>query len=155
MKKASIILLIAFFLVSCGTRKRVMEKLKSEEVRIEVEDTVKEETILKTSNADVSISTEELMFRPIEAEKEMIIEGRAYKNVVIKKKTKKKIDESVVEEKIVKKVEVKKESKKVDIHESKKVDVKRDNSIGSFIWVVILILLAMIIYYILRKNAVF
>ena len=123
---------LAVLLASCSTRKVVIDEVKKDSVsQISVKIATKEVLDVK-NEADIVI--DELVITPLDTCKDIVIDGKVYKNVVLTyKKTK---DKSIyTEKKIVSKIEEKQQSTKV-VEKTKKKEVERKSF--SFIWIIII-----------------
>ena len=123
---------LAVLLASCSTRKVVIDEVKKDSVsQISVKIATKEVLDVK-NEADIVI--DELVITPLDTCKDIVIDGKVYKNVVLTyKKTK---DKSIyTEKKIVSKIEEKQQSTKT-VEKLKKKEVERKSF--SFIWIIII-----------------
>lgn len=87
-----ILILAAMTLISCGARKVAKSEIKAtQEIISTVKDTISQVSEKSETKVDTT-STEETCFEPIDSTKEMIVNGKIFKNVRIKSlKTKKGI----------------------------------------------------------------
>lgn len=88
-----IFILVSFVLLSCGARKVDIAKIDIKKDSTAITNIVVTtiETKLKTdsTNVNTKVDEDEITFTPVDSSKEIIIEGKHYKNVVLKiKKTK-------------------------------------------------------------------
>ena len=123
---------LAVLLASCSTRKVVIDEVKKDSVsQISVKIATKE--VLDVKN-ETDIFTEEFTVTPLDTCKDIVIDGKVYKNVVLTyKKTK---DRSIyTEKKIASKIEDKQQSTKT-VEKLKKKEVERKTF--SFIWIIII-----------------
>ena len=123
---------LAVLLASCSTRKVVIDEVKKDSVsQISVKIATKE--VLDVKN-ETDIFTEEFTVTPLDTCKDIVIDGKVYKNVVLTyKKTK---DRSIyTEKKIASKIEDKQQSTKT-VEKLKKKEVERKSF--SFIWIIII-----------------
>jgi len=131
-------------LTSCSTRKVVIDEVKKDSVsQISVKIATKE--VLEVKN-EADIFTEEFTITPLDTCKDIVIDGKAYKNVVLTyKKTK---DKSIyTKKKIASRIEDKKQLTKTVIKtKQKKVERK------SFNWLLILIVSLIIVVVWLNKQ---
>ena len=130
-------------LSSCSTRKVVIDEIKKDSVsQISVKIATKEVIDIKN---ETDIFTEELTVTPIDTCKDIVIDGKVYKNVVLTyKKTK---DRSIyTEKKIVSKIEDKKQSTKT-VEKLKKKEVERT----SLNWLLIVIISLIIVVWLNKQ----
>ena len=119
-------------LTSCSTRKVVIDEVKKDSVsQISVKTATKE--VLDVKN-ETDIFTEEFTVTPLDTCKDIVIDGKVYKNVVLTyKKTK---DSSVyTEKKITSKIEDKKQFTKVVVKKKQK-EIERKSI--NFLWIIII-----------------
>jgi len=122
----------AVLLASCSTRKVVIDEVKKDSVsQISVKIATKE--VIDVKN-ETDIVIDELVITPLDTCKDIVIDGKVYKNVVLTyKKTK---DRSIyTEKKTASKIEDKKQSTKT-VEKLKKKEVERTSF--SFIWIIII-----------------
>lgn len=155
MKKI-IILLLAAILTSCGARKVDVSKVEIKkdsivETKTEVATTEIKE-VVDSTNITTEINTDEVCIEPLDSTKEMVVDGKIYKNVVLKIK-KNKVNTSYTNNKResnikhmdsvgVSKTSVKENS----VAKTKNIDRKADY--WSLLWLLLLIL----IMYLLWRN---
>jgi len=147
MKKYLFLLLI---LTSCGSRKTNTEKVK-EEVKIETSETITDKSIIETNVKVIDCTdTSEQIIEPIDNTKEIVIDGKKYKNVRFK--TLKKKNNIVLEQKeVIANNVVKKANTKSETKIDKKVkETERKSSYWWLLW----FLLIIPIYYFYRKYLV-
>ena len=128
----------AVLLASCSTRKVVIDEVKKDSVS---QISVKIATdIASNVEAKNDIFIEELTVTPIDTCKDIVIDGKVYKNVVLTyKKTK---DKSIyTEKKIASKIEDKQQSTKVVVKKKKK-EVERKSV--NFLWIIIISLIVVV-----------
>jgi hypothetical protein len=149
MKK--LLLIICLLLISCGSRKVVVDKLNVKKDSIATTEikviTIEAKEKTDSTNIVTVIDSSEITITPIDTCKEIIVEGKVYKNVVLKiKKSKtnslytnkkkesetKRID-STATSKVIK--------KEVVDNKLKTIDKKADYS-----WIIWLFLLILILY---------
>jgi len=147
MKKYLFLLLI---LTSCGSRKTNTEKVK-EEVKIETSETTTDKSIIETNVKVIDCTdTSEQIIEPIDNTKEIVINGKVYKNIRFKTLKKKNnistTQKEVIQNNVVKKANTKAESK---------IDKKVKQTEKTYSWWNLLWLLLLIpIYYFYRKYLV-
>jgi len=119
-------------LASCSTRKVVIDEVKKDSVsQISVKIATKEVLDVK-NEADIVI--DELVITPLDTCKDIVIDGKVYKNVVLTyKKTK---DKSIyTEKKIASKIEDKQQSTKT-VEKIKKKQIERTSF--NILWIIII-----------------
>jgi hypothetical protein len=138
MKKL-IYILLAGFLVSCGSRK---SQVSITDTKIDSITKVEEQVSIKTESSETSIDTttiEEIYYEPIDSSKSFIVNGKEYKNVRFKtSKTKKGISSAKKEESVLNAKKSTLNETSIDI-ETKDKQADREESFGSWIWLLILI----------------
>lgn len=150
------LIVILILLTSCSSRKvyvdsTVVKKDSITEIKIEV---IKKEDKTKTDSTNVKINTDEseVTFIPVDSTKEIVIEGKHYKNVILKiRKTKsnsiyvnnkKELDIKSIDSSITNKVhKIENASKKI------KVIDKKFNY-----WILIWLLPVFVLIFILYNN---
>lgn len=128
----------AVLLASCSTRKVVIDEVKKDSVS---QISVKIATdIVSNVEAKNDIVIEELVITPLDTCKDIVIDGKVYKNVVLTyKKTK---DKSVyTEKKIESKIEDKQQSTKEKTVEKKK-EIERKSF--NILWIIIISLIVVV-----------
>jgi hypothetical protein len=155
MKKI-IILLLAVILTSCGARKVDVSKIEIKkdsivETKAEVVTTEIKE-VVDSTNITTEINTDEICIEPLDSTKEMVVDGKIYKNVVLKIK-KNKVNTSYTNNKRESNIKhtdsvgTSKTSVKENIvAKTKNIDRKADY--WSLLWLLLLIL----IMYLLWRN---
>jgi hypothetical protein len=155
MKKI-IILLLAVILTSCGARKVDVSKVEIKkdsivETKAEVATTEIKE-VIDSTNITTEINTDEVCINPLDSTKEMVVDGKIYKNVVLKIK-KNKVNTSYTNNKRESNIKhtdsvgTSKTSVKENIvAKTKNIDRKADYL--SLLWLLLLIL----IMYLLWRN---
>ena len=130
-------------LASCSTRKVVIDEVKKDSVsQISTKIATDIVSNVETKN---DIITDEFTITPIDTCKDIVIDGKVYKNVVLTyKKTK---DRSIyTEKKIVSKIEDKQQSTKT-VEKLKKKEVKRD----SLNWLLVIIISLIIVVWLNKQ----
>jgi len=144
-------------LISCGSRKVQLERIvvkKDSTVQI-TSNVTKLETLEKKDSTSINldITEDEITFTPIDTTKEIIIDGKSYKNVVLKiKKTK---DNS-----IYKNNNISSETKRIDstgtttINKTSSTNIKNKETekTTSIAWFLLFILLIIVAYIIWRNR---
>jgi hypothetical protein len=92
----AIYILVSLILFSCGSRKVAIQEIKKDslkqiETKIVTEEIKKIDTE-KETNINTFVYSDEILLTPIDSSKEIIVDGKTYKNVVLSiKKTKSNI----------------------------------------------------------------
>jgi hypothetical protein len=155
MKKI-IILLLAVILTSCGARKVDVSKVEIKkdsivETKAEVVTTEIKE-VVDSTNITTEINTDEVCIEPLDSTKEMVVDGKIYKNVVLKIK-KNKVNTSYTNNKRESNIKhtdsvgTSKTSVKENIV-AKTKNIDRKANYWSLLWLLLLIL----IMYLLWRN---
>lgn len=153
MKK--LIFILALLLVSCGSRKVAINntEVKKDSMAITEIKTVKESEIIKEdiNNAFIFESNEEIEICPIDTSKTILVDGKVYKNVIIRaKKNKtsslhtniKKESETKRIDSVSKSVVIKKEQTNT---KTKNVDKKESIITNIWLWLLLLFIIIIII----------
>ena len=155
-----IFILVSLVLFSCGARKVDIAKIdiKKDSTAITNIAVATIETKLKTdsTNVNTKIDADEITFTPVDSSKEIIVEGKHYKNVVLKiKKT--KVNSLYVNNKIESDIKhmdstasVKIVKKEVTDGKTKVID-KKESIVGCIITYSLLLLFIIIIIVVARK----
>ena len=159
--KKQIFILVSLLFLSCGSRKVTKTNLEEKKDSISVVDV---KTEIKTNenteinnNSKIDKTEEEFIIEPIDTSKEIIVNGKTYKNVKIRhKKTKdnslhinqKKVSKNALKQQIKHNKQVVSTSK---VFIEKKID-KKESLIKYFYLFILLILLYLIYKY---KNYIF
>lgn len=150
--KKSIIFVLFFILLSCGTRKVQIEKTKEEVKKDSVSQSSETENIVVKNDINSSVESEEVEISPKDTLKPMIINGISYRNaVIIHKKSKTNIIDKTKKETLkntLKRVEVKKEIKK-------QVFIKKsEKSSFPFYWLLFLLIIPLVWVYKKYKDRI-
>ena len=152
----AIYILVSLILFSCGSRKVAIQEIKKDslkqiETKIVTEEIKKIDTE-KETNINTFVYSDEILLTPIDSSKEIIVDGKTYKNVVLSiKKTKSNIlynNKEKVSENALKHVKIDskiKTSSKENIKE-KQIDKKANYFI--YLWFI----LGIIIIYLIWRN---
>jgi ATP-dependent Zn protease len=154
MKK--IVLILLLILTSCGARKVDIERssIKKDsivETKVEVV-TLENKEKTDSTNIAITVSTDEIVIMPIDTCRDIVVDGKIYKNVILRiKKTKsntlytnkKKESETKLKDSVATTKAVKTEQS-----ESKSKHIKKSANYSWIIWLLLLIL----ILYILWRN---
>lgn len=137
-------LIIALFIVSCGSRKSEISKTK-EIVKTDVVKEVKNDIVSESNTKiDTSSETNEITIEPVDKEKEFIYNGTTVKNArikVIKVKTNKKVikNEKTTDKSIIKSKETQQRKSN-----AKAKTTEREHSIFQYWWVLLILALYLI-----------
>jgi hypothetical protein len=154
--KKFIILLLVITLASCASRKVDVSKVEIKkdsivETKVEVKTTETKE-VIDSTNITTEINTHEVYIKPLDSTKEMVVDGKIYKNVVLKIK-KNKVNTSYTNNKResnikhIDSIGVSKTSVKQNtVAKTKNIDKKANY--WSLLWLLLLIL----IMYLLWRN---
>ena len=128
----------AVLLASCSTRKVVIDEVKKDSVSQISTKIVTKEVIDVKNESDIFI--EELTVTPLDTCKDIVIDGKVYKNVVLTyKKTK---DKSIyTEKKIASKIEDKQQTTKVVVKKKQKQVERKSFNI---LWIIIISLIVVV-----------
>ena len=134
--KLILLFLITFLIVGCGSRK-VNKSVTKEETQIEILDTSKTETKTDTNTKVIDCTlTDEIEIIPIDNTKEIVVNGKTYKNVRLKsKKTKNNVTTNKVEKVAKKQQNAIKTKSKASI-EVKQKETERNSN---YWWLLLLI----------------
>ena len=138
MRKDIILGFLLILMTSCASR-------KVDVVKNDSKTTVDSTVVVKTdsvstiaNNIVINESSEEIEYIPVDTAKCIEIDGKKYKNIIIKiKKTNKKVDnktKATVNKSSVKKLNVKREDKKVSLNKH----VKREANYWLYLWLLII-----------------
>jgi ATP-dependent Zn protease len=138
--KTKLILLSALLLIGCGSRKTQQTKTDVTTKEVATDNSVIEtKTETNTKVVDCT-STDEIEIIPIDNTKEIVVNGKVYKNVSIKKK-KTKNNLTIAKNEIVDKIE----KKDVKTKSKAKVEVKQkatESNKGNFLnWIVLILVI--------------
>jgi len=159
--KKQIFILVSLVFISCGSRKVNKTRLEEKKDSVSVVDV---KTEIKTNenteinnNSKIDICEEEFIIEPIDNTKEIVVNGKTYKNVKIRhKKTKdnslhtnqKKVSKNALKQQIKHSKQVVSTSK---VFVEKKIE-KKESLIKYFYYILLIILLYIIYKY---KNYIF
>lgn len=145
-----LILLLSILIVGCGSRKVNKSNIK-EETQIEIIDTSKTETKTDTNTKVIScFETDEITIVPIDSTKEIFVNGKTYRNVVLKHK---KVKANKVVEQSKKEVKIEQKAVKTNIKKQTQIEVKQiDKEQFNFLSLWWLYLLILIIGYFAYRN---
>lgn len=136
--KQILILLFSILLISCSSRKVIVDTIKKDSISETVVKIATVEDIKIETKNDISI--DEFTITPLDSLKDIVINGISYKNVVLRYKNTK--DNTLYkEDKKVSKIEDKQQTTKVQVKEKKKEIKKIFNPIGYLIIIAIIIVI--------------
>jgi hypothetical protein len=150
--KLILLFLITFLIVGCGSRK-VNKSVTKEETQIEILDTSKTETKTDTNVKVIScFESDEITIVPIDSTKEIFVNGKTYRNVVLKHK---KVKANKVVEQSKKEFKTEQKAVKTNIKKQTQIEVKQiDKEQFNFLslwWLYLLILIICYFAYRYRK----
>lgn len=154
MKK--FILLIFLVLMSCGTRKVDVSKIEIKkdsvvETKVVVQ-TLETKDVIDSTNITTEVNTDEICIEPLDSTKEMVVDGKIYKNVSLRIK-KNKVNTSYRNNKTesnIKRTDSVSTSK-TDVKESTVANAKNINRKANY-WGLLWLLLLILIMYLLWRN---
>lgn len=151
-------IIISLILVSCGSRKvskTTVEEKKDSTTVVDIKTNIEtKETIEVNNNSKIDTTTDEIIIEPVDNTKEIIVNGKTYKNVKIRhKKTKdnslhtnqKKVFKNSLKQQIKHNKQTTSTSK---VSKDKKIDKKE--SLVKYLYFLILFI---ILYYIYKKRS--
>ena len=157
----NLILILALLLTGCGARKTAVVNTEEKKDSVAIVTVLKQVETEKKTEANINVSIidecEEITITPIDTTKEITVNGKTYKNVVIKSKKKKssnlyinniKASEMQRMDSVSTSVVTKKESK---VHKSKDIDKKESFNFKYILW----LLLFLVILFIVRTISSF
>jgi hypothetical protein len=150
--KTKLILLSTILLFSCAPRK-VNKSDTKEETQIAILDTSKTETKTATNIKVIDCTgTDELVIIPVDPSKEIVVNGKTYKNVTLKHR---KVKNNITTNKVEKVAKIEQKAIKTNVKAKRVIEVKQVERKGisflSFWWLWILIILMIYIGYRYRK----
>lgn len=151
--KTKLILLSTILLFSCGTRK-VSKSDTKEETQIAILDTSKTETITDTNTKVIDCTdTDEITIVPVDNTKEIIVNGKTYKNVSLKHR---KVKNNITTNKVEKVAKIEQKAVKTNVKAKRVIEVKQVERKGisflSFWWLWLLIILMIYVGWKNRKT---
>ncbi|WP_106793986.1 hypothetical protein [Aquimarina sp. Aq78] len=149
------ILAVSVLLVSCGTRKRVMQKSSSLVKAIEKKDIVKNDNINIETNAFIIREVNKVVYRPVDSEKPMIVDGQESINTIIEKETINEIDSTKTETEITSN-HTDNSTIEIDKKEDEKTTtVDRDNSFGFWGWFWLFLAFGIVMILLINRIKIF
>ena len=141
-----LILLLSILIVGCGSRK-VNKSVTKEETQIEIVDTSKTETKTDTNVKVIScFESDEITIVPIDSTKEIFVNGKTYRNVILKHK---KVKANKVIEQSKKEVKIEQKAVKTNIKKQTQIEVKQidKQSFNFWIWIWLILILIFIVFF--------
>jgi uncharacterized protein YcfL len=149
--KLILLFLITFLIVGCGSRK-VNKSVTKEETQIEILDTSKTETKTDTNVKVIScFESDEITIVPIDSTKEIFVNGKTYRNVILKHK---KVKANKVVEQSKKEVKIEQKAVKTNIKKQTQIEVKQidKEQFNFLVWFWLLLLIPIYLLYRKYKN---
>ena len=152
----AIYILVSLILFSCGSRKVAIQEIKKDslkqiETKIVTEEIKKIDTE-KETNINTFVYSDEILLTPIDSSKEIIVDGKTYKNVVLSiKKTKSNIlynNKEKVSENALKHVKIDIKDKTLVKENIKVKNIDRKANYFIYLWFI----LGIIILYLIWRN---
>lgn len=152
----AIFILVSLILFSCGSRKVAIQEIKKDslkqiETKIVTEEIKKIDTE-KETNINTFVYSDEIVLTPIDSSKEIIVDGKTYKNVVLSiKKTKSNIlynNKEKVSENALKHVKTDIKDKTLVKENIKVKNIDRKANYFIYLWFI----LGIIIIYLIWRN---
>ena len=156
----AIYILVSLILFSCGSRKVAIQEIKKDslkqiETKIVTEEIKKIDTE-KETNINTFVYSDEILLTPIDSSKEIIVDGKTYKNVVLSiKKTKSNIlynNKEKVSENALKHVKIDIKDKTLVKENIKVKNIDRKANYFIYLWFILGII---IVYLIWRSKRLF
>jgi hypothetical protein len=154
-----LVILVSFILIGCGSRKVAIQEVKKDslsqiDTKIVTDEKRKENKAIETNINTIS-DAEETIFTPIDNNKEIIINGKSYFNVVLKvKKVKSNTlynNKETIAKTALKSTKTDTKSKTLVKEKSKIKNIDKKESLYWLLW----LLLIPIGYYVYKKYAFF
>jgi hypothetical protein len=148
-------IILTLVLFSCGSRKVAIQEIKKDSLK-EIETKIVTEEIKKIdsekeTNINTFVYSDEIILTPIDSSKEIIVDGKTYKNVVLSiKKTKSNIlynNKEKVSENALKHVKIDIKDKTLVKENIKVKNIDRKQNYWNYLW----LLLIPVVYYLYRK----
>jgi len=157
MMNKYILIVLSFILVGCGARKvdvnkSIVKKDSVVETKVEVKTEITK-LVNDSTNAKTEVCEDELILTPIDTTKEMVVNGKHYKNVVLRhKKTKtnslytnnKRESETKHKDSVA--------TTKAAVKSSANIKIKHTDKSADYSWFIWLILIIIIIYTLWRNR---
>jgi hypothetical protein len=153
-----IFIIISLILVSCGSRKvskTTVEEKKDSTSIVDVKTNIEtKETTEVNNNSKINTTTDEIIIEPVDNTKEIIVNGKTYKNVKIRHKKTKDNSLHINQKKVVKNA-LKQQIKhnKQTTSTSKVVNDKKIDKKESLVKYLYFLILFIILYYIYKKRS--
>lgn len=152
-----ILIVLSFVLIGCGARKvdvskSIVKKDSVVETKVEVT-TVITKVINDSTNIKIEVSEDELTLTPIDTSKEMVVNGKRYKNAVLKHK-KTKTNSLYTNNKTESETKHKDSvaSIKADVKSSANIKTKHIDKSADCSWIIWILLIIIIIYTLWRNR---
>lgn len=152
MKKYILIIIVSFFLISCGSRKAVVDNTKKDSSSVEVLKEKDSTTIDKVVQTNFDLEVCEYTIQPIDSTKEFVVNGKKYFNAKISIKKTKDNTLHVEKEKVS---QIKEKQYKKEIKKSVKVKNKTTEKKESYFSFLLLLILLLILYLAYRWRKLF
>lgn len=152
--KTKLILLSTILLFSCAGTRKVNKSDTKEETQIAILDTSKTETKTDTNIKVIDCTdTDELVIVPVDNTKEIMVNGKTYKNVVLKHR---KVKNNITTNKVEKVAKIEQKAVKTNVKAKKQIEVKQIERKGvsflSFWWLWLIIIVGAYIGWKNRKT---
>jgi sorbitol-specific phosphotransferase system component IIBC len=150
--KTKLILLSTILLFSCAGTRKVNKSDTKEETQIAILDTSKTETKTDTNIKVIDCTdTDEITIVPVDNTKEIIVNGKTYKNVYLKHR---KVKNNITANKVEKVAKIEQKAVSVKEETKKSVAVKQTESTkGNFWnWVLLIICITAFIFFVIWSR---
>jgi len=150
--KTKLILLSTILLFSCAGTRKVNKSDTKEETQIAILDTSKTETKTDTNIKVIDCTdTDELVIVPVDNTKEIIVNGKTYKNVSLKHR---KVKNNITTNKVEKVAKIEQKAVKTNVKAKRVVEVKQtEANKGNFWnWVLLIICITAFIFFVIWSR---
>lgn len=151
-------IIISLIFISCGSRKvskKTVEEKKDSTTIVDIKTNIEtKETTEVNNNSKIDTTTDEIIIEPVDNTKEIVVNGKTYKNVKIRHKKTKDNSSHTNQKKVVKnalKQQIKHNKQTTStskVSKDKKIDKKE-----SLVKYLYLLILFIILYYIYKKRS--